>query len=389
LALIFGQGPAGVTITSKNFEVTIRSRRGHAPASLRERAANGLVSAAGRGAWCLYGEKRMTALASAPRSGYQLRVGAPDALPVSVRLTPQQSVIGLMHQAASGQSLGAPASLLATIRTSLRPQARFAAQSFAARGPTLIPECSAPISPLSAASVAEQAGRLREMPAEKLTGLLQVGYDGGGFPRCWEAAGDEPRRWLNSMADASLDTWTVIEPRWRAAGRLFDRELRRVGIAAVRGGMAALLNSLHPRISYADGMLTFAHPDHRCVTLGRRRLVLMPMIAGRDSVLASFERPGVCCIGYPIRQPGLGAQATSGGALAMILGQLRAAMLQALRQPLTVSDLAADVHCAPTTATYHLHQLAAAGLIIRERRGISVRVSRTIRGDELVDLLSD
>jgi DNA-binding transcriptional ArsR family regulator len=337
----------------------------------------------------VYGEKRKTMLTSAPRSGYQLRVGAADALPVSVALTPQQSVIGLMHQAASGQSLGAPATLLAAMRKALRPQARFAVRPFAARGSTLIPECSAPISPLAAASVAEQADRLREMPAEKLTGLLQAGYDGGGFPPCWEAAGDEPRRWFSSMANASLDTWTVIEPRWRAAGPLFDRELRRVGIAAVRGGMAALLNSLHPRISYADGMLTLAHPHHRCVTLGRRRLVLMPMIAGRDSVLASFERPGVCCIGYPVRQPSPGPQVTSHGALAMILGQLRAAILQALRQPLTVSDLAADVHCAPTTATYHLHQLAAAGLIIREPCGKSVRVSRTVRGDELVDLLSD
>jgi DNA-binding transcriptional ArsR family regulator len=136
-------------------------------------------------------------------------------------------------------------------------------------------------------------------------------------------------------------------------------------------------------------MLTLAHPSHRCVALGRRRLVLMPMIAGRDSVLASFERPDVCCIGYPVRQPSPGTQVTSSGALAMILGQVRAAILQALRQPRTVSDLAADVHCAPTTATYHLHQLAAAGLIIRERCGISVRVSRTARGDELVDLLSD
>jgi DNA-binding MarR family transcriptional regulator len=54
-----------------------------------------------------------------------------------------------------------------------------------------------------------------------------------------------------------------------------------------------------------------------------------------------------------------------------------------------VSDLAAGVHCAPTTATYHLHQLAAAGLIIREPCGKSIRVSRTARGDELVDLLSD
>jgi DNA-binding MarR family transcriptional regulator len=73
----------------------------------------------------------------------------------------------------------------------------------------------------------------------------------------------------------------------------------------------------------------------------------------------------------------------------MILGQLRAAILQALRQPLTVGDVAAAVYCAPTTATYHLHQLAAAGLINREKSGPSVRVSRTARGDELVDLLSD
>jgi DNA-binding MarR family transcriptional regulator len=53
-----------------------------------------------------------------------------------------------------------------------------------------------------------------------------------------------------------------------------------------------------------------------------------------------------------------------------------------------VNDLAAAVHCAPTTATYHLHQLAAAGLISREKCGPSVRVSRTVRGDELVGLLS-
>jgi hypothetical protein len=55
------------------------------------------------------------------------------------------------------------------------------------------------------------------------------------------------------MADASLDTWAAVEPQWRAAGPLLDREIRRFGTAAVRGGMAALLNSLHPRIRYHDG----------------------------------------------------------------------------------------------------------------------------------------
>jgi DNA-binding transcriptional ArsR family regulator len=116
------------------------------------------------------------------------------------------------------------------------------------------------------------------------------------------------------------------------------------------------------------------------------------MIAGRDSLFVNFEPDDVCYIGYPVRQPGPDphtSQAAANGALALVLGPLRAAALRALRQPLTVGELAAAVQCAPTTATYHLHQLAAAGLVTREQRGSSVLVSRTVRGDELVDLLAN
>jgi len=324
----------------------------------------------------------------------ELRPGAPDALAVSVVLAPQQSVIALLLQAASGQSWGAPPGLLAAVRSTLRPQARFAAQSFKERGWTVIPDSCMPISPLAEASVADQAARLRDMPAAALTGELQAADGGHHSPPHWRAAADQPRRWLNSMADASLDTWAVAEPRWRAAGPLLDREMRRVGTAAVRGGMAALLNSLHPRLSYHDGTFTFSSRcDQGCALLplgpvGPRRLALEPMIAGRDALLVSFDLPDVCWIGYPLPQPRPNAQGAADGALATILGPVRAAMLQALRQRLTVTDLAAAVHCAPTTATYHLHQLAAAGLISREKSGPSVRVSRTARGDELVGLLS-
>jgi DNA-binding MarR family transcriptional regulator len=112
------------------------------------------------------------------------------------------------------------------------------------------------------------------------------------------------------------------------------------------------------------------------------------MIAGRGMLMLGFEHPDICYIGYPLRQPRPGAPAAATSPLATILGPVRAAMLEALRQPLTVSDLAAAVHCAPTTATYHLHQLAAAGLINRAKSGPSIWVSRTARGDDLVDLLS-
>ena len=340
------------------------------------------------------GETGTIAATSAPGPGFELRPGAPDALAVSVVLTPQQSVLALLLQAASGQSWGAPAGLLTAVRSSLRPQARFAAQSFTERGWTVIPDSCTPISPLAEASVADQATRLRDLPAAALTSELQAIDGGHDPPPQWRAAADQPRRWLNSMADASLDTWAVAEQRWRAAGPLLDREIRRVGTAAVRGGMAALLNSLHPGVSYHDGIFTFSPRCDPCATfgpfgpVGPRRLALVPMIAGRDALLFSFDCPDVCWIGYPLPQPRLGAKGTADGALATILGPVRAAILQALRQVLTVSDLAAVVHCAPTTATYHLHQLAAAGLISREKCGPSVRVSRTARGDELVGLLS-
>jgi DNA-binding transcriptional ArsR family regulator len=339
------------------------------------------------------GESGAIAATSAPRPDYQARAGAPDALAVSVALTPHHSVVSLLGQAVSGESRGAPASLLAAIRDALRPQARFAARSLTARG--WIPDSCTPIQPVADASVADQAARLRELPAAELTDELEAADGGHHCPPQWRAATDQPRHWLYSMADASLDTWAVAEVRWQAAGPLLEREIRRVGTAMVRGAMAELLNSLHPGISYYDGTFTFAPPSNPRLKvgplgpIGPRRLVLAPMIAGRDAHLFSFEGPDVCYIGYPLPQPRRGAQTMADSALATILGPVRALILQVLRQPLTMSDLAAAVHCAPNTATYHLRQLAAAGLITREKSGPRVWVSRTTRGDELVDLLSD
>jgi DNA-binding transcriptional ArsR family regulator len=308
---------------------------------------------------------------------------------VSVVRSPQQSVVALLGQVADGQN-GGPVSLLAAVRDALRPQAWLAAQSVSGRG--WLPQSCAPIRPVADVSVADQAARLRDMPAAALEAEFQAAFGSRGCPPRWRAAADQPRRWLNSMADASLDTWAVAEPWWRAAGPLLDCEIRRVGTAAVRGGMAALLNSLDPRLSYHDG--TFSLPSYRRDQgvihhpVGARRLALVPMIAGPERLIVNFDPPDVCVVGYPLRPCSPDAQATAGSPLATILGPVRAAMLRALRQPLTVSDLAAAVYCAPNTATHHLRQLAAADLISREKSGVTVWVSRTVRGDELVDLLS-
>jgi DNA-binding transcriptional ArsR family regulator len=323
-----------------------------------------------------------------PRS--ELGVGAPDAPLVSVVLSPQHSVVSLLLQMASGQSLGAPAGLLAAVRDGLRPQARFAAQALS--GGVWSPDCCMQGSSLGDTSVADQAARMRDMPVTALTSELHAAGGSPDYsPAHWRGAADHPRRWLNSMADASLDTWAIAEPLWRAAGPALDREIRRIGAAAVRGGMTALLNSLHPRISYHDGTFVVIRRN-RSVTrspVGPRRLALVPMIAGHDALLISSCRPEFFAIGYPVGQARAGTQAIPESTLETLLGPVRAAILRAVLQPLSVSELAAAVHCAPSTATYHLQQLAAVGLITRHKTGPSVRVSRTARGHELVDLLSD
>jgi hypothetical protein len=62
--------------------------------------------------------------------------------------------------------------------------------------------------------------------------------------------------------------------------------------------------------------------------------------------------------------------------------------LQAAGRPISMSHLAAAAGCSPRMTTYHAVQPEAAGLVVWERRGQSVWVSRTARGYELVELLS-
>ena len=47
-----------------------------------------------------------------------------------------------------------------------------------------------------------------------------------------------------------------------------------------------------------------------------------------------------------------------------------------------------QLQCAPNTVTYHCTQLESAGLIVRERRGPSVWINRTDRGQELLEVFA-
>ena len=244
-------------------------------------------------------------------------------------------------------------------------------------------------------SVAEQVQRLRDLPGDTMVDDLTRTF-GPELPAVWRPPADLPRRWLNAYASATADAWSAVSPRWRRAQSLLDLEARRVGAAVVRGGTDVLLNTLHPRIRYENGEIWVPATRELTVGLDGRRLVLVPTIAGSAGRLVGFDLPDVVYLAYPVPgQASLGehpaATPTTTGAdpLGQVLGRTRAQVLRAATGPISMGRLAAGLECSPRMITYHCGQLESAGLILRERRGQSVWVSRTTRGHELIDLLSE
>jgi hypothetical protein len=120
-------------------------------------------------------------------------MGGQDQMAVSVALVPQHSVFALVRRAASGP----PPPTAAALRQRLRPRSQFAFSSFAASGPTCVPDCCLPIPPTADVTVAEQVDRLRDLPGQVLIDEL-AGPVGDHLPAGWAPAADQPGRWLRS-----------------------------------------------------------------------------------------------------------------------------------------------------------------------------------------------
>ena len=321
--------------------------------------------------------------------GYRLAIGEDTVPHISVVRSPHVSLAPLMI----GASAGVPGTdgryLLHAVRKALPYASGFALAPMvsAHRAGDELVDAFMPILPYTDVSVADQIESMHHAPDEFLLDDLRRIY-GDALPRAWQPAADRPRTWFDSLALATAHAFEAVAPSWHAAAPAIDREIQRVGTALVRGGHDVLLNSLHPRLHYARGMLSFDIPLRRMVSLGGRRLVLVPLIGDSHALLAGFEVPGVAYIGYHVPGHTIAGYRGSGDELALLLGPLRARALRLLARPMSAGALASALDCAANTATYHCNHLEAARLVIRERRGQSVWISRTPRGHELVDLMA-
>ncbi|MET8950890.1 DUF5937 family protein [Streptomyces sp. NPDC004393] len=182
----------------------------------------------------------------------------------------------------------------------------------------------------------------------------------------------------------------LIAPHWRRIRAVLEADVGRRALTLVDGGVQALFAELHRDIAWDDGQLVVhgRRTPHsvRTVDAGGHGLVLLPSVFNWPHVGVDKSPVTTASIRYPAVGVGLlwedPPPAPTG--LAPVLGHTRAALLTALAEPLTTTDLAGRLGITPSAVSQHLGALRGAGLVATQRRGRTALHLRTERADHLV-----
>ncbi|KAB2339293.1 helix-turn-helix domain-containing protein [Actinomadura rudentiformis] len=305
---------------------------------------------------------------------------------VRVALDPYASTLALGLDALSHHR-GAPAHWKRRILGSLTARKALAMHPLTVEGQSVVPGSVKPLNPISETPVRDQVERLRAIPGEQLLEDLEMAFPSGVLPAHWRQVADRPEDWLHRYADTMVDVWEAVEPLWKHALPLLEREIERIGIASVRNGLGTVLAGLHPAASFEDNVLRIPDPEPARFDLGDRPLVLVPMLVGEDALICDFDDPAGAWIAYPLhvvhdRARGL----EEPGSLVALVGPVRATLLCAAALPVTMGELAKLTQLAPSAVTHHCERLVASGLVHRERQGREIRIHQTERGRKIVEL---
>jgi DNA-binding transcriptional ArsR family regulator len=191
-------------------------------------------------------------------------------------------------------------------------------------------------------------------------------------------------------ADVLAIAWqALLEPEWPTLRLILERDVvYRAGQLAARG-WAAALDDLTPHLKWRDGCIECARATtDENAELGGRGLLFVPSVFLWPAVAFSLDPPWPPAVIYPARgvaalwerhQPAFTRQP-----LDRLVGRSRAAILLALEDPASTTQLAAALGQSLGGLGDHLAVLRGSGLVTGTRSGRSVLYRRTSVGDAVV-----
>ncbi|MFD0520213.1 ArsR/SmtB family transcription factor [Paractinoplanes durhamensis] len=228
------------------------------------------------------------------------------------------------------------------------------------------------------ADLARELAGLRATPAALIREHLDL--IGPDLPPPVRELHADPARGLARLADEISSYWAAaIAPDWPRMCALLDAEVQRRARRLAEGGSAALLNDLHPQVSWQAGLLAIDQPHCAAPDVPHGTgLVLIPSVFVWPSVLTVTAGP-IPQLAYPARGVATLWERSSRSAepLVALLGRGRAALLQELVAPLSTTELSRRTGLTPGGVSQHLTTLRAAGLVVTHRQGRSLLNTRT------------
>jgi DNA-binding transcriptional ArsR family regulator len=195
----------------------------------------------------------------------------------------------------------------------------------------------------------------------------------------------------NYAADVLAAAWqALLEPEWPTLRAIMERDVvHRAGQLAARG-WAAALSDLTPKIAWRQGHLECPHwpGGYEDTELGGRGVLFVPSVFVWPALAMTLDPPWPPALIYPAR--GVSAlwerpeKTAPRRPLEALLGRSRAAILLALDEPASTTQLAATLGQSLGGLGDHLAVLRDAGLVVRARSGRSVLYRLSPAGEALV-----
>ena len=172
---------------------------------------------------------------------------------------------------------------------------------------------------------------------------------------------------------------------WGAFGHLVEADIARLSVVQGRSGVTAMLDSLHPHVTYDGARLrVWMPPWEEAGVLRDTELVVSPALLDRPRVSPQLCRPSQAVLRYPVRTLGDPATTVRGRALGKLIGQTRVELLYDLVAPRCTATLSERHRLSAATVSYHLQILHDCGLVTRVRRGNMVDYQRSRRAEALL-----
>lgn len=219
------------------------------------------------------------------------------------------------------------------------------------------------------------------------TVLEQIEELHGAVPRPFRG---NPSAALRLIVTVLADYWErAFEPHWPRMRSILQADIGHRGRRVAQGGLAMMLNEIAPEMSFADNVVSVRNRnlDSWVVPARGRGLTLVPtMFANRASVPLSGDEPPL--ILYSARGQGVMWQNESPvtiAAVSALLGRTRTALLLALAEPASSTELGLRFEVSASAVNQHLRALRDGGLVTSTRYGHSVLYFRSELGTALLE----